>query len=561
LISIFRDGSPMLVENALGNVLTPSAVSIDETGTVIVGEAARNRAITHPERTATTFKRAMGTNRAFELGNQSFRAEELSSLILAALKADAEAMFGVSISEAVITVPAYFSDAQRQATRTAAQLAGFNVRRLLNEPTAAALAYGLLQNADAEAKLIIIDLGGGTFDVSIIEKFEGIVEVRATAGDNVLGGEDFLDLIVERFIREIPRALILDDSNAASVNAQIRRKAETFKRDAAEHVSATMSINIGEYPVSLTLSQADLTELYAPLLGRLRDPIERAMRDSRLAPQDITGVVLAGGATRMPDVRRLIARLFGRMPIVQIDPDIVVAQGAATFAALLEHNEAFKEVVVTDVAPYSMGVDIVQRVAPDRAIKGTFLPIIERNSVIPISRVKTLATVEPGQTMVLIEVYQGESRLIRDNIFLGTLNVSLPHNASARETFDVRFTYDRDGILEVEVTVNSKRSQSRAVFQNNRGALSESEIEERLARLRSLKVHPRDVMQNIAALARADRVFQEQLGSTRTEIQQRATSFSVALESQGQQEITRSRAALEAFLDQVEASGWTFNEN
>jgi molecular chaperone HscC len=561
LISVFRDGAPVLVKNSLGDILTPSAVSVDDAGMVIVGEAAKNRSITHPNQTATTFKRAMGTNRAFTLGDQTFRADELSSLILGALKADAEAMFGASIDEVVVTVPAYFSDAQRQATRVAAQLAGLKVRRLLNEPTAAALAYGLLQNSEAEAKLLIIDLGGGTFDVSIIEKFEGIIEVRATAGDNFLGGEDFLDLIVERFMRDVPKSVALDADRSASLRARIRRKAETFKREATDRASATMSESIKDQIVSLTLNQAEITELYAPLLARLRDPIERALRDSRLAPQDITGVVLAGGATRMPDVRRLVARLFGRMPIGHVDPDTVVARGAATFAALLKHDEAFKEVVVTDVAPYSMGVDTVQRLAPDRTVKGTFLPIIERNSVIPISRVKNLATVSPGQTVVILEVYQGESRLIRDNIFLGKLHIPVPYNAKAQETFDVRFTYDRDGILEVEVIVNSTGSRSRAVFQNNPGTLSDSEIEKRLARLRSLKVHPRDVMQNVTALSRADRVYQEQLGPARAEIQQRAGLLTLALERQEQHEITRSREYLLAFLDHIEASGWTFNEN
>jgi molecular chaperone HscC len=554
LIAVFRDGTPVLVPNALGNVLTPSAVSIDADGTVLVGEAARDRAITHPELTALAFKRAMGTNKPFMLGRRSFRAEELSALVLGALKSDAEATFGVAVTEAVVTVPAYFNDGQRQATRTAAQLAGLTVRRLLNEPTAAALAYGLLENTDAQAKLLVLDLGGGTFDVSIIEKFEGIVEVRATAGDNFLGGEDFVDAIVARFMREAVSLATPD----ASMRAQIRRKAEAFKRDASDRQSATMSAVIDGRMVELTMTAEELTELYAPLLGRIRTPIQRAMHDSRLTPDDITGVVLAGGATRMPDIRRMAARLFGRMPIAHLNPDEVVARGAATYAALLARDEAFKEVVVTDVAPYSMGIEVSKDVG-GRLITGTFSPIIERNTVIPVSRVEPFTTVKLGQTSVKVEVYQGESRLVRDNVALGTIDITVPRNPTEHESFDVRFTYDRDGILEVEVTVRSTQQAYRAVFQNN-GTLSGFEIEERLQRLNMLKMHPREAAENVAALARSDRVFQEHLGAARDAIAQKSAEFSAAIEGQDARVIARARAELLALLDRIEGSTWSFDD-
>jgi molecular chaperone HscC len=554
LIAVFRDGTPVLVPNALGNVLTPSAVSIDADGTVLVGEAARDRAITHPDLTALAFKRAMGTNKPFMLGRRSFRAEELSALVLGALKSDAEATFGVAITEAVVTVPAYFSDGQRQATRTAAQLAGLTVRRLLNEPTAAALAYGLLENTDNEAKLLVLDLGGGTFDVSIIEKFEGIVEVRATAGDNFLGGEDFVDAIVARFMRE---AISMTTPDAA-VRAQIRRKAEVFKREASEHQRATMSMVLDGRTVELSMTAEELTELYAPLLARIRTPIQRAMHDSRLTPDDITGVVLAGGATRMPDIRRMAARLFGRMPTAHFNPDEVVARGAATYAALLARDDAFKEIVVTDVAPYSMGIEVSKDVG-GRLITGTFSPIIERNTVIPVSRVEPFTTVKLGQTSVKIEVYQGESRLVRDNVALGTIDIAVPKNLTEYESFDVRFTYDRDGILEVEVTVRTTKQTYRAVFQNN-GTLTDFEIEERLQRLLGLKTHPREAAENVAALARSDRVFQEHLGAARDAIAQKSAEFSAALEGQDARAIARARADLSALLDRIEGSTWTFDD-
>jgi len=557
LLAVIRNGEPVLVPNALGSVLTPSAVSIGDDGTIIVGEAARDRAITHPNLTAVAFKRSMGTNRDFMLGRRAFRAEELSALVLGALKADAEAMFGEPVTDAVVTVPAYFSDGQRQATRAAAQLAGLTVKRLLNEPTAAALAYGLLENRDDEAKLLILDLGGGTFDVSIIEKFEGIVEVRATAGDNFLGGEDFVDAIVAEFMRKAGDVPPLLGREGAALLAQIRRRAEYVKREASAHQSATLTAIVDGRQVDLQLSQADLTQLYAPLLARLRGPIQRAMLDSRLTPDDITGVILAGGATRMPDVRRMAALLFGRLPIANIDPDEIVARGAAVYAALLARDEAFDEVVVTDVAPYSMGIEVSQDIGT-RKVGGVFSPIISRNTTIPVSRVQSYSTVNLGQTLVNIEVFQGESRLVRDNIRLGTIPVKVPRNMKAHEAFDVRFTYDRDGILEVEVTMHSTQRTLREIFQSQAGSLSKADIEERLGRLAALKIHPRENAENVAALARADRIFQEHLAA-RPVVAEYSGRFTAALEEQDPREITRLRKDLLAVLDRIETETWTFD--
>jgi molecular chaperone HscC len=558
LLAVVRSGEPVLVPNALGSVLTPSAVSIGDDGTIIVGEAARDRAITHPDLTAVAFKRSMGTSRDFMLGRRAFRAEELSALVLGALKADAEAMFGEPITDAVVTVPAYFSDRQRQATRTAAQLAGLSVKRLLNEPTAAALAYGLLENADDDAKLLILDLGGGTFDVSIIEKFEGIVEVRATAGDNFLGGEDFVDAIVAEFMRKAGDAPALHGPDGAALRAQIRRRAEYVKREASAHQSATLTAVVDGRRIDLQLSQADLTQLYAPLLARLRGPIQRAMLDSHLTPDDLTGVILAGGATRMPEVRRMAALLFGRLPIANIDPDEIVARGAAVYAALLSRDKAFDEVVVTDVAPYSMGIEVMHTVQGSK-VGGLFSPIISRNTTIPVSRVQPYATVKLGQTLVNVDVFQGESRLVRDNIRLGTIPVKVPRNTRAHETFDVRFTYDRDGILEVEVTMHSTQRTWREIFESQAGSLSKADIEERLGRLAALKTHPRENAENVAALARADRIFQEHIAA-RSVVTEYSGRFTVVLEEQDPREITRVRRELLNVLDRIEAETWSFDD-
>jgi molecular chaperone HscC len=332
LIGVWNGGKSELIPNALGSLLTPSAVSVDDDGAVLVGLPARERLLSHPRQSVASFKRYMGSNRAFQLGDKTFRAEELSALVLQALKADAQAFLGQSISEAIITVPAYFNDAQRKATKAAGEMAGLKVERLLNEPTAAALAYGLQEGA-GERKILVLDLGGGTFDVSILEMFEGVMEVRASAGDNFLGGEDFVDVIVDRFIAEVgASAGISPRSQSDEIHASPRRQAEIAKRTLTDHEQHEIELVHNGGTTRWSITREDFEAASEPLIRRLRAPIERAIRDANLNPDQVTDLVLVGGATRMPVVRRMAARLFQRLPIAQISPDEVVAHGAAVQA-------------------------------------------------------------------------------------------------------------------------------------------------------------------------------------------------------------------------------------
>jgi molecular chaperone HscC len=295
----------------------------------------------------------MGTKHVFDLARQSFGAEELSALVLRSLKDDAERMLGQSISDAIITVPAYFSDAQRKATRAADEIAGLRVVRLLNEPTAAALAYGL-HEGPSEQCILVLDLGGGTFDVSILEMFEGVMEVRAAAGDSSLGGEDFVDAIMDGFIAEVGRnAGIPPRSREVPAHAPLRRAAEVAKRALTDAERHEMVLVHGR-ELRWMITRDIFEQLSAPLLGRLRTPIERALRDSRVTPGQINHLVLAGGATRMPIFRRLAARLFQRLPVAMVNPDEVVARGAAVQAALIMRDKALDDRVMTDVAPFTM---------------------------------------------------------------------------------------------------------------------------------------------------------------------------------------------------------------
>ena len=541
LAAIWKDGVPQLVPNALGTYLTPSCVSIDEDGSVLIGQAARDRLQTHPDVTASLFKRHMGSDRTFKLGPRQFRAEELSSLVLRALKADAEAMLGEPVTEAVITVPAYFSDSQRKATRIAGQLAGLQVDRLVNEPTAAALAYGLHQNEDA-TQFLVFDLGGGTFDVSILEMFEGVMEVRATAGDNFLGGEDFVNEIVQLFFTEtgLPEAA-RDDGGFMQ---QLIARAEAAKRVLSDSESATLSLYWKDREYTLDLSQDRFLAISEPLLARLRAPVERALRDASIRANDIDNVVLAGGATRSPVVRQMVTRMFGRFPAMTLNPDEVVALGAAVMAGLKMRDVALKEVVMTDVCPYTLGVETVHRMPNGGEVDGYFSPIIERNTVVPASRVKGYVPMQEGQKSLVFEIFQGEARLVRDNINLGKLTVQLPKLPRGEASVDVRFTYDVNGLLEVEATVRATKEVHRLIIQGNSGVLSDGEIQSRLATLAALKIHPRDKAENRALVAQAERLFQQLRGDSRDRFGDEVSRFEQALESQEERQIRPARDRL-----------------
>ena len=548
LIAVWDNGAPRLIPNSLGETLTPSCVSVDEDGTILVGRAARERLQTHPDRTAAVFKRYMGSDRTLRLGARAFRPEELSALILRALKEDAEAALGHPVTEAIITVPAYFSDAQRKATRAAGQLAGLKVERLLNEPTAAALAYGIHQR-DAETRFLVFDLGGGTFDVSVLDLFEGVMEVRASAGDNMLGGEDFVLAMVDHFLahHQLPATL----KNEPLFMQRLLASAERAKRALSSAATASIDIVHDDQPYQLTLDEAALERITATLLRRLRDPIERALRDANLNISELDSIVLAGGATRMPIVRKLVARMFGRFPSCDINPDEVVALGAAVQAGLKMRDAALDEVVMTDVAPYSLGVEVSMQLGDRSYSSGHFDPIVERNTPVPVSRVKRYHPVSAEQKQLDLRIFQGEARMARDNIQLGTLKVALASEQGS-DGVDVRFTYDVNGLLQVEATVVSTQQVHRLVIEGNPGLLSEAEIATRFAALSELKIHPRDRIEHRTLLARGERLYQLLRGAEREWFGRQVFTFERVLESQDHALITRVRTAFERTLNDAE---------
>ncbi|MYM87726.1 Hsp70 family protein [Rugamonas sp. FT82W] len=549
LVAVWENGAARLIPNSLGEVLTPSCVSVDDDGSILVGRAARERLQTHPRLSAAAFKRHMGSDQQIALGQRGFRAEELSALILRALKADAEAALGRPVTEAIITVPAYFSDAQRKATRAAGQLAGLKVERLLNEPTAAALAYGI-HLRDSESKFLVFDLGGGTFDVSVLDLFDNVMEVRASAGDNYLGGEDFVACVIERFFEH--NKMSPHYKNDAGFMQRLGAQVEAAKRALSEAPGTTIRIRDNGADFAMELDEAAFEKICAPLLARLRDPVERALRDAQLPSAELDNVVLAGGATRMPMVRRLVARMFGRLPACDINPDEVVALGAAVQAGLKAKDAALDEVVMTDVSPYSLGIDTSLRVTQASYSHGHFDPIIERNSVVPVSRVKRYFPLHDGQRQLHINVFQGEARMAADNIKLGELLIDLPDGARDECGVDVRFTYDVNGLLQVEATILKTGDTVSLLIAGNPGLLSDEEIAERFAALSALKIHPRDQMENRTLLARGERLYQQLRGDLRQHLGVQIVRFEQALESQDKHQCLPAAKAFGQLLDELE---------
>jgi len=548
LASVFRDGRAEIIPNVHGEALTPSVVGLDDNGELLVGRAARDRLVTHPELTAAAFKRYMGTPRQLRLGDKLFRAEELSALVLKSLRADAEVFLGEPIGEAIITVPAYFSDAQRKATRIAGELAGLKVERLLNEPTAAALAYGL-QERGADHTFFVFDLGGGTFDVSLLELFDHVMEVRASAGNNFLGGEDFVHRIMDGFVHHHDKRELLDDP---ALRGLLYASATRAMHELTSKERATVSIPYRGTRLDWQIDDLTFHELTEPLLQKLRAPMERALRDAKVRASELDDVVLVGGASRMRIVRELVARLLGRIPSSHIDPDKTIALGAAVQAGLKSRDAALKDVVMTDVCPYTLGTSVVRRDKHGRHSEGHYLPIIERNSTVPVSRVERLCTAYDDQQSVLVDVFQGESRLAADNIRLGELKLAVPPKPRGEVSIDVRFTYDINGILEVETTLVGTKDARRLLIEDNPGVLSREEIEARFKALADLKIHPRERDENRGLMARAERLYEEHLGEVRQAISERIQGFQEVLDTQDNEAVAAFRGGFAEWLERIE---------
>lgn len=549
LAAYFTANGAQIIPNRLGKLLTPSAVSVDEEGTVYVGESALERRMLYPDTVAAAFKRSMGSDREYRLGKQSFLAEELSSFVLRALKEDAEAFLKEPVTEAVISVPAYFDDRRRKATKRAGELAGLKVERIISEPTAAAVAYGLYEK-QKNTRFLVFDLGGGTFDVSILELYGTILEVRAVAGDNYLGGEDFTETLERLFLQKCG---LTGRRLTGREQARMFREAERGKRLFNDAAAVRMKVRLkdGEGEWTAEITRQEYAQACEPLLDKIRQPVKRSLSDARLKLSDIDVIVLVGGATRMQIVREFIIRLFRKFPDTRIDPDKAVALGAAVQAAMKERKSEVKEVILTDVCPFTLGTDVMRSFGNGAQEAGYFCPIIERNTVIPASRTERFYTAHDGQDRIRIRVLQGESRFAENNLCLGELELEVPKGPAGKESVDVTYTYDINSILEVEVCVVSTGERKRAIIKGGESELTEEQIEARMQELSYLKIQPGDMEENKLVLLRAERAYEELLGQKRREMERQIRCFEDALKEGDRDRIREEREALTEQLDEL----------
>jgi molecular chaperone DnaK len=464
-------GEAVVIPNAEGNRTTPSVVGFKKDGERVVGETAKRQAITNPDKTISSIKRHMGTNHKVKIDNADYTPQEISAMILQKLKADAEAYLGTTVTQAVITVPAYFNDSQRQATKDAGKVAGLEVLRIVNEPTAAALAYGLEKTEDQT--ILVFDLGGGTFDVSILELGDGFFEVKATSGDNRLGGDDFDQVVIDYLVAEFKKEQGIDLSKDKAAVQRLKDAAEKAKKELSTVLTTTVSlpfITVSDgvpQHLELNLTRAKFEEISAPLVERTLGPTRQALSDSGLSANDIDKVVLVGGSTRIPAVVEAIKKLIGKEPHKGVNPDEVVALGAAVQAGVLTGD--VKDVVLLDVTPLSLGIETAG---------GVFTKMIDRNTTIPTSKSQVYTTYADGQTSVEIHVLQGERAMANDNKTLGRFMLGdIPPAPRGIPQIEVTFDIDANGIVNVSA-LDKGTGKSQKITITSSSGLTDAEIDQ-----------------------------------------------------------------------------------
>lgn len=544
LAAVWENGESKLIPNAFGEYLTPSVVSVDDDGTVYVGKTAKQRLTSHPKQTASVFKRFMGTGKEYHLGGNTYLPEELSALVLKKLKEDAEKYLGETVEEAIISVPAYFNDMARNATKRAGLIAGLKVERIINEPSAAALACQNLRKEE-DATVLVFDFGGGTLDVSLVECFDNVIEIKAVSGDNRLGGQDFDDVIGNYFIRSCrlePAEL------TAETKAVIRSSAEKCKRELTENKTAEMVVNCPQVNRKLEISRKDIVTICAELFERMGKPIKKVLLDGKISADMLDDVVLVGGSCKMPVVQQYLKYILNRQDIETLNPDHMIALGVGVSAGIKERNEEVKDMILTDICPFSLGVNVENKKNPEKPLSSFIIP---RNSPLPCSREHVYSNAHDGQTEIKFGIYQGEEMYAKNNILLGEAVLKIPPRPSGTVSCFIRFTYDINGVLEVNIFIPATNERRQLVIVNKELKLSDAQVAEKLKEFEKIKLDPAKDEENHYLLAWGERLFVQCEGSVKEDIMRKLQNFQRVMDTDPYR-IPKARKYLTVFLSLVE---------